>query len=106
MREFMTWRANKYGIELLGWEHIPTGRAYDAVVAWHVFEHVEAPEAALLGLKLALGEGGQLITDSDFHCDDGHPMHHTHPDWAGALARMGFEPISAGVYRERVAVPA
>lgn len=106
MQEFMTWRANKYGLALRGWKHIPTQQAYDVAVAWHVFEHVEAPEAALLGLKLALGEGGQLITDSDFHCDDGHPMHHTHPDWAGALARMGFEPISAGVYRERVAVPA
>lgn len=105
MRKFIRHRASKHFADrsLAYWNGEPYGR-YDAVLCWHVFEHVESPEATLDSILRLLKPDGVLITESDFHCDDGHPMHHTHPDWEGALASRGL--VADGSVYRRALVPA
>lgn len=100
MREFAQWRATKHGID--GYEvvtdPVALGDGYDAIVCWHVFEHLEEPEATLRRLLTHLAPGGRLITESGF--DDHLPaQHHAHDDWAGALAAAGLVEVSPAVYR-------
>lgn len=91
--EFVGWRARERGLTVniagpntLGFEK------YDAIVAWHVFEHVEDPGQVLAALVSRLVPGGELITASDFHVDALHPQHHDFTgDWDDELRRMGME---------------
>jgi SAM-dependent methyltransferase len=107
MREFITWRAEKYGlsIEVLD-EAAPGYRLFDAVVCWHVFEHLEHPERVLDELLQLLARGGVFITDDGFD-DHATPQHHEHPDWAGVLADRGLVSTTPCLYeRAPEAVPA
>jgi SAM-dependent methyltransferase len=100
LREFMRWRARKHEITNFATSELtfPLWR-FDAIVCWHVFEHLPGPEWALASILDMLRPGGLLISQSDFRCDDGHPMHHEHPDWEGELRRAGFIQERPGVYR-------
>lgn len=105
LNAFIDWRARRHALPV---ELRDPALMYEpeAVVAWHVFEHLEDPEHALSAIAAMLERHrGILITDSDFEADDDHPMHHTHPDWEGALAAAGFANRGNGVY-EFVGVPA
>lgn len=102
MREFADWRADKHGIDRFrSLRDEPSellGEPYDAIVAWHVFEHLEDPEGDLKRMLGWLAPGGLLITQSGF--DDHLPeQHHAHPDWDGALAAAGLERVEAWVWR-------
>lgn len=100
MRYFLFWRAEKhrqYG-RVLSPDRDEELGYFDAIIAWHVFEHVADPVAELANLCGRMAEGGYLITDSDFDKHDDHPMHHVRDDWELVLARHGFRRIEPGVY--------
>lgn len=106
MREFVQWRAAKHGLDIRVTDEL-TGE-YDAIVSWHVFEHVADPETLLYQLLAHLAPDGTLIADWDFHVDDDHPQHHEFDgDWGAVLRRAGLETAGGAVYwRKAVAVPA
>jgi hypothetical protein len=60
---------------------------YDVAIAWHILEHVPDPERVAAEIVASLKPGGALLTDSDFHVDELHPMHHAEGDadaiWEG-----------------------
>lgn len=99
MREFAAWRAAKHGIRLGVLDREPEQllAQYDAIVAWHVFEHLEEPEGTLDVLLTRLRPGGRLITESGFD-DHGPAQHHGHPDWRGALRSRGLAEVSPMVW--------
>lgn len=99
MREFADFRARKHGLMLNDYSVRGGPALFDAVVCWHVFEHVEDAEATLATITRRLKDGALLITESDFCADDGHPMHHVRDDWEDVLAAHGFAQESHGVYR-------
>lgn len=88
MREFIAWRAAKYGLNVTVLD-APASGQFDAIACWHVFEHLEEPERALDDLLAMLRPGGLFITDSGFDDHDA-PQHHEHPDWDGVLASRGL----------------
>lgn len=98
MRTFAYWRAVKHGLSL-GITDGPVGM-YDAISCWHVFEHLEDPEAALRQIRAMLAPGGLLITQSGFH-DQYTASHHGHPDWESVLRANGFAAVDdyPDVYR-------
>lgn len=100
LREFTNWRAQKHGLgsRLFIQDVNPQGLRFDTIAAWHVFEHLEAPEAALDSLLAMLAPGGQLITESGF-ADQDTPQHHAHADWPAVLARRGLVSVSPGVFQ-------
>ena len=70
----------------------PAFGRYDAVVCWHVFEHLEYPGELLRKLRGFLKPGGMLISQSGFH-DQSTPMHHADPSdhgWEYVLKAHGF----------------
>jgi hypothetical protein len=100
-REFALWRAEKYGIPL----HVDECESYDAIVCWHVFEHVTEPEALLGHLSRQLKDDGLLVSQSGFE-DTSTPMHHADPGWDAILARNGFAQVEPCLYTKLAAVPA
>ena len=67
---------------------------YDMIVCWHVFEHVADPEGLLAQLVSHLAPDGLMFTQSDFHRDSIHAMHHEWGgDWEEAIRAVGLEPI-------------
>jgi hypothetical protein len=94
LRDFIHWRFAKYGAQL----HEGGDWPYDAIVAWHVFEHLPDAEVGLSRVIYRLAPGGTLITQSDFEQHDSHPMHHVRSDWADVLARQGFRSVEPDVY--------
>ena len=100
MTEFARWRARKHGVSRLEAVSEEPAGTFDAVVAWHVFEHLEDPEAALERVIEYLEPGGLLITQSGFG-DQLPEQHHAHPDWEGALAEAGLERLGPWVWRKR-----
>lgn len=112
LTEFVQARADRHGLEIEVWTEgaqVPRVRHYDAVVTWHVLEHVDDPKSLLMQLLLQLKDGGLLIADWDFHVDDGHPQHHTFNahEWDDFLAMVGLKRLHGRVFRyERAAVPA
>lgn len=103
MREFLAWRAEKHGLSVTITGNRPDDETFEAIVCWHVFEHLEEPEADLDAMLAMLREDGVAIFDDGF--DDQHtPQHHSHPDWAAVLASRGLEAVGEGLYqRTRVA---
>lgn len=99
-RLFMRWRAEKRGHDVDVTDSLHGSAQYDAVVCWHVFEHIEDPIPLLLRITDMLKPDGILISQSGFE-DTSTPMHHAHPDWSGALRRHGFiaDPTRLDVYR-------
>lgn len=97
MREFITWRAAKHGLDVEVLDIPPFAGCFDAVICWHVFEHLEEPERTLGYLIDLLAPGGEFITDDGFH-DQDTPQHHAHPDWAGVLRSQGLVELAAGRY--------
>lgn len=98
MREFLRWRADKHALTV-DVTDFPEGE-FDAISCWHVFEHLENPEATLAALSAMLKPSGLLISQSGYH-DQTTPMHHTHEDWGAEIARQGFVALEdcADVYR-------
>lgn len=77
LREFTRLRAEKLGLaDKVAFVEAPTG-AYDTVVCWHVLEHVADPQAVADLIVSHMADNAILFTDSDFHADPIHPMHHT-----------------------------
>jgi SAM-dependent methyltransferase len=102
MREFTAWRAEKHGLSLTVEDAPPRG-TFDAVVCWHVFEHLEHPEEVLDDLLAQLRPDGLAIFDDGFD-DQNTPQHHAHHDWTAVLAARGLRAVDECVYqRERVA---
>jgi len=67
---------------------------YDLIVFWHVAEHVSDPEGLLAELVSHLAPDGVMFTQSDFHRDSVHTMHHEREtDWEEALLAAGLKPI-------------
>jgi 2-polyprenyl-3-methyl-5-hydroxy-6-metoxy-1,4-benzoquinol methylase len=71
---------------------------FDAVSAWHVYEHLDDPERVLAIHAQALADGGVLISDSGFR-DASTACHHVRTDWDEVLARHGFEAAGPHQYR-------
>lgn len=105
LREFIEWRAAKYGVDVRVLEEMPAGQMFDAISCWHVYEHLADPEAVLRRHALALRPEGLLITQSGFG-DASTACHHVRTDWDDVLKRYGFEETEPFVYRAQVAVPA
>ena len=97
MREFMEWRARKYGLALDVRTTEPH-ETFDAVVCWHVFEHLECPEEKLDYLLDRLTPGGVFISDDGFD-DHDTPQHHQHADWPAVLRSRGLEATATALYR-------
>lgn len=93
LRDFIRFRAEKYDIRLNGlyetMKEVPGG-TFDAVTCWHVYEHLEHPEAVLAEHVARLRPDGTLISDSGFD-DPSTAQHHVRTDWEDVLARHGFE---------------
>ena len=67
---------------------------YDMIVCWHVFEHVADPGGLLAQLVSHLAPDGVMFTQSDFHRDNIHAMHHEWGgDWEEALLAAGLKPV-------------
>lgn len=68
---------------------------YDLIICNHVLEHVPDPVATAAELVSHLAPGGAIFTDSDFHKDDGHPMHHDDHEQRGedCWRAAGLEPL-------------
>lgn len=99
LREFIEWRAEKYGIKLLVTESIEDViGTFDAVACWHVYEHIENPEAVLDTHLDLLNPNGVLITDSGFS-DPSCAQHHVRSDWDQVLQSRGLVQITEGIYR-------
>ena len=98
MRSFQRFRAEKHDLPLNVAEIVPEAQ-FDAVVCWHVFEHLEDPESVLRTLRRMLSPGGVLISQSGFS-DQSTPMHHAHADWSAELRRAGFiaDPLVPDLY--------
>lgn len=95
LRDLMIYRANTRGLALCALDpDDPIEGKFDAIVCWHVFEHVANPVELLDRLVGLLAPGGELIQDVDFHADDDHPQHHTFEgDWDALVAeRLGQRP--------------
>lgn len=100
LREFMEWRAKKYGVEIDIYEtldDVPAGQ-FDAVFCWHVYEHLPYPENVLEQHKARLKADGVLITESGFR-DASCAQHHVRNDWEEVLTSHGFTEASPCVYR-------
>ena len=96
MREFIMYRAQRHGLDINLLASEPASGEYDAIVCWHVFEHVAKPVELLDRILSLLVPSGELIQDVDFHADDDHPQHHTFDgDWGALVAdRMrGLIPV-------------
>ena len=108
LREFIAWRARKYelAVEVVeSYFDLPDRRPrFDVVSAWHVFEHLPAPEPQVQQLLNVLAEDGLFIRESGFD-DASTPMHHVRSDWGEVLAHHGLEQVEPGIYR-RAKVPA
>lgn len=106
LREFIAYRAEKYGIHgiQLAEELSPYASA-EAIVCWHVFEHVEDPAALLDMLLGALARDGVLMSQSGFE-DTSTPMHHSHPDWEEVLRSRGLiaDPDTPWLYHRNPAL--
>lgn len=91
MRQFMQHRARKRGIDLHVVEELADVPAVDAVMSWHVFEHLEEPERVLDELLERLKDDGILITQSGF-ADASTPMHHVMPpeEWDAIVLGRGM----------------
>lgn len=99
LREFMAWRAEKYGITLTIAESLEGAKGpFDAVSCWHVYEHLPNPEAVLDHHLDLLHERGVLITDSGFS-DPSCAQHHIRTDWEKVLASRGLTKMVDGMYR-------
>jgi hypothetical protein len=98
LREFIQWRAAKYGVEVEVLAEMPAGMAFHVVSCWHVYEHLSNAEDVLRAHAMALPPGGLLITDSGFN-DASTACHHVRDDWDDVLARTGFELTEPHVYR-------
>lgn len=99
--DFMRWRAAKYGLNItvLSDDINVLGGKFDTIICWHVFEHVDKPNYLLTRLTNWLQLDGMLLSQSDFHIDDGHPMHHTYSgDWEKRIKREGYIEQSPNVY--------
>lgn len=93
MREFIAWRAAKYGVEVEVLEEMDeTGRLFDVVSCWHVYEHLADPEVELREHRKRLRLDGLLITDSGFK-DASTACHHVRDDWDAVLCRVGFRKV-------------
>lgn len=96
LREFIEWRAAKYGVDVLVLEELPSF-TFDALSCWHVYEHLAAPEAMLERHASILRPGGTFITDSGFD-DPSTACHHIRTDWDEVLARQGFNKVAGPVF--------
>jgi SAM-dependent methyltransferase len=81
-------------------------QSYDVITLWHVFEHLRAPQAALLRIRMLLRPGGTLIMSMPnaqsaqarrfgldwFHHDPPRHLHGFGPDSLGRLMEItGFQ---------------
>lgn len=108
LRDFIRWRAKRFGLAVSVFETIDEvpGGDFDAISCWHVYEHLEHPEAVLRQHLDRLRPGGTLITDSGFH-DASTACHHVRADWEHVLRGNGLQKSAHGVYvLERKLVPA
>lgn len=74
LKEFMRFRALQQGLDVREVDE-PDGE-YEVIICWHVLEHTKDYEAVVSKLTAALAPDGRVFTDSDFHVDADHPMHH------------------------------
>lgn len=102
MREFIAYRAEKYGLDVQIMDALPPIVTFDAVIAWHVFEHLEDAEGALDALLRKMRRGGELVTQSGF-CDASTPMHHVRDDWEDVLASRGL--VGSGEWLDSAGLP-
>lgn len=99
MREFMTWRALKYGLGIEILSDAPRGDGtYDVVTCWHVFEHLPNPEVTLERLLDLMVPDGLFVTESGFD-DHDTPQHHRHEDWSAVIARSLVTTKDYGIYQ-------
>ena len=102
MREFIAYRAEKYGLDVQIMDALPPIVTFDAVIAWHVFEHLADAEGALDALLRRMRHGGELVTQSGF-CDASTPMHHVRDDWEDVLASRGL--VGSGEWLDSAGLP-
>lgn len=80
MKKFMKYRAEKLGlngqVKDYGTSWCPLTEVYDLAVCWHVLEHVAEVAEVVTQVADSLKPGGRLLTQSDFHDDELHPMHY------------------------------
>lgn len=106
MREFIAWRAAKYDIEIVVRDTMDGLPEFDAISAWHVYEHLPHAEATLKRHAELLKPGGLLISDSGFD-DPSTAQHHIRTDWEDCLSWAGFVRCAPEMYRlEPALVPA
>jgi SAM-dependent methyltransferase len=89
-------------------ELVATGATYDAVVLWHVAEHLHTPEVTVRGIARLLRPGGVLLVAVPnfgspearigragwFHLDvPRHLVHFTPATLTAILDAMGFRPV-------------
>lgn len=105
-RDFCRWRSVKYGIPVTFAEEPTFGfRAFDAVMSWHVFEHLDNPEELLDAIATWMKPDGTLLSQHGFE-DQTTPMHHADPGW-DAIVAQHFTEVAPYVFRRQpVAVPA
>lgn len=99
LREFISFRAQRHGLSLTVIESLDGVEGQvDALIAWHVYEHLEHPEVALAQHRELLRDGGLLLSDSGF-ADSSCAQHHVRTDWEDVLAAHGFVAESDARYR-------
>lgn len=90
LRRFIRFRAERMGADLEVRGTVPDGR-YKLIVCWHVLEHVPDPGAVVRDLERMLLPGGRILSQSDFHVDPIHAMHHEREDNGdGLFAEAGL----------------
>lgn len=103
LRKFTEYRMERHlnGKRAMRFVDAPEG-SYDMAICWHVFEHLPEPEKALASIVDALKPGGLLFSQSDWHKDAVHPMHHERDDseWEKAMREAGLVAVKPNWYRK------
>jgi hypothetical protein len=102
-------RADGFTTHICHLEDFPGGRAFRAICAWHVFEHLSDPSLASAHFRSLCGDGGWLFLElpniASFVArvmkskwsnldPENHPYQYTPRAIAEVLGRSGFSPIT------------
>lgn len=105
LRRFMKFRAEKMGVEVKIKGTAPDGK-YALIICWHVLEHVSDPESLMIDLERMLLPGGRILSQSDFHVDPLHTMHHQREDNGdGLFEAVGLTRLGPNMWARVSEVP-